>query len=396
MTIDTVKESDGLQSFLSGKLSQVDVGKIEAELSAMWSMAADVDRNAPDGQANVIRSCSLNLILVTDNDQAEIKEADLLGEVVADNPCRAILAISRPDKSSHLDAWVSARCHFASGSRTKRICSEQINVVFDGEQEHAIPSVLESLVVRDLPTYLWWTLTELSGERIAPFIGSAQRLIVDSLGAPNAVGFLQTCHEIIESMDGHLVVSDLNWQRILPFRVALACGIEREPLQISDLADINRLEIEVADHDGKRNLAQALYLLGWLAVCLGWQVKECLKTDKDGWQCLFRNGTRMIPVRIYEVTDSQNVPIAPDGWITAVKLCLAGENNQIRASRNKSGLIDGLDMVIKKGNNQHTYFAPHDFHSSVPVMVGQELASLGPDPIFLESIAAAATINEEM
>ncbi|MBX9723302.1 MAG: glucose-6-phosphate dehydrogenase assembly protein OpcA, partial [Candidatus Obscuribacterales bacterium] len=173
MSSATSNSNEKAQSFLEGKSAQVDVRKIEAELSRLWTQVSGNGTDDPQ----VIRACSSNLILYTEREDAEIFDANLLDAIVLAHPSRAILAISRPSNAKKLEAWVSARCHLAGGSKTKQICSEQIMVLAEGTLQEELVSVIDSLVLGELPIFLWWTSSDLSGDKIGTFLGACGRLI---------------------------------------------------------------------------------------------------------------------------------------------------------------------------------------------------------------------------
>lgn len=386
MNVSVNSKGEAVESFLSGKLSQVDVRKIEAELAKLWTQAS---MSGSEDHPQVIRACSGNLILYTDRDDAETSDANMLDAVIISHPARAILAICRQAEPAKLEAWVSARCHLAPGSGTKQICSEQITVLAEGNLDNELVSVIESLLLGDLPVFLWWTASELSGEKLSPFLASISRLVVDSARAPYSFSYLRDLHKIVDSTEGCISVSDLNWRRLLGIRAALAEEFERLPFCLSSLDRICKIKVSACSQEFQEESCsiQALLFVGWLASRLGWDAVSLGKESGAEVIARFRKESEAIDVYF----NSQVLTHVAPGSIFEVEIETTDEK-KLRVSRDPAGEAGSLVLVVsEKGRKLRELIADDSDMDRVHLM-GHELEDLGKDTVFAESLAAASEL----
>ncbi len=385
MSNTTVNQpGEAVESFLSGKLSQVDVRKIESELSRLWTQASGTgnDENCPQ----VIRACSSNLILYSNSDDAEISDANMLDAILQGHPSRAILAISRESDKPKLEAWVTARCHLAAGSKSKQICSEQITVLAEGPLENELVSVLESLVLGELPIFLWWTASDLSGDKIGPFLGACRRLIVDSSLAPYSFSFLRQLHQIVDSTLSCIAVSDLNWRRLLGIRAAIAEEFERKPYSIEALGRISKVRVSSCGQELQEDdcSLQALLLVGWLASRLEWDPISFAKEDGKGSTARFEKEEQQIEVEFKSVPMSHVSP----GSIFEVEIDTTC-GHSLRVSRDPSGEVGSLVVIVKENDKRIRELLADDSNLERVNLMGYELEEQKSDNIFAQSLEKA-------
>lgn len=292
---DKRKSTTETNNFLSGRLSQVDVQRIERELKDLWRA---IDEAKPEAQAsespvkvtegkdadagqsstrpsNVMRACTANIVLFSEDADAEVQASAVLDEVAIRHPSRAILAISRRAAEQRLEAWVSARCHMADTKSLKQICSEQITVRYDGEGTKELASVVSPLVINDLPVVLWWRANRLDRGYLEPFSRFIDMLIVDSLRAADARSFIKEMAGI-SSQTVRKPLFDLNWGRLIPWRRAIADAFSdaAPPMSLPSLPGISKVVIAYASASAGGSAAafpvQPLLLLSWLSTRLGW------------------------------------------------------------------------------------------------------------------------------
>lgn len=296
---DKRKSTTETNNFLSGKLSQVDIQRIERELKDLWRA---IDQAKPDAKAadnapvrvtegkdavkdesttkpaNVMRACTANIVLYSEDADAEVQASAILDEVAIRHPSRAILAISRRASEQRLEAWVSARCHMADSKSLKQICSEQITVRYDGEGTKELASVVSPLVINDLPVILWWRANRLDRGYLEPFSRFIDMLIVDSVRAADSKSFIKEMSAIATSTS-RKPLFDLNWGRLIPWRRAIADAFSdaAPPMSLRSLPGISRVTIAYAHAENGKEAsipAQPLLLLAWLASRLDWQKKS--------------------------------------------------------------------------------------------------------------------------
>ncbi len=382
MSSATTSGTDNAQSFLEGKSAQVDVRKIEAELSRLWTQVSGTGTDDPQ----VIRACSSNLILYTEREDAEVFDANLLDAIVLAHPARAILAINRPAEAKKLEAWVSARCHLAGGSKTKQICSEQIMVLAEGTLQEELVSVIESLVLGDLPIFLWWTTSDLSGDKIGTFLASCGRLIVDSQLAPYSFRFLRQLHQIVDSTSGAIAVSDLNWRRLLGIRSAIAEEFERKPFSIAGLSQISKVHISSCGQDLQEDECslQALLLLGWLASRLSWDPISLTKEKGQSTIAIFEREEQKIEVK-FTTTSLDHVSA---GSVFEVEIETIG-GQVLRISRDPAGEEGSLVVIVKEQDKRIRELMADDNDLDREHLMGYELETQKADKVFAESLEKA-------
>jgi glucose-6-phosphate dehydrogenase assembly protein OpcA len=280
----SVEKKEGTEAFLSGKLAQVDIAKIEKELKSLWQSASE----SGDVTGSVTRACAINLILYSEDADAETVAGDVLDDITTRHPCRAILAISRQSATPSLEAWVSARCHITDSKSGKQICCEQITVRSEGNGPNELTSVVLPLVISDLPVFLWWRAKKVDFASVRPFLSYVDELIVDSAKDEGSCNFFSDVIHIIgayleEKHGAQIVVSDLNWRRSLLWREALALSFDEQHghLSVAALRDVKSVDISFAA-SGKSecsgHLNQTLLYIGWLANKLNWQFKGASRT----------------------------------------------------------------------------------------------------------------------
>lgn len=176
--------------------------------------------------------------------------AQTLDGLAEGHPSRTILLHPDPDDSRDaLDADVDLRC-FATGGRA--VCFEVIELTLCGPRAHAPASVVMPLLVSDLPAFLRWRGDlPFDAPELDQLVGVADRLIVDSSEWEDPGQEFERLPELFD----RIVVSDIAWGRLEPWRRALA-GLW------PGIAEVETLRVA-----GPR--AEALLLAGWLAGRLG-------------------------------------------------------------------------------------------------------------------------------
>ena len=192
------------------------------------------------------------------------------------HPSRTILLFPRPDEGrDELDAEVDLRC-FLRGGEEREVCSEVISIRLCGRRAAAPASVVEPLLVSDLPVFLRWRGDLPSGApELEQLVGVADRLIVDSSEWPDA----ERGYERLPELFDRIVVSDIAWSRTRLWREAVAALWPQ-------VADASSLHVA-----GPR--AEALVLGRWLSARLARDIElehepagEIELVDVDGYQAV--------------------------------------------------------------------------------------------------------------
>jgi glucose-6-phosphate dehydrogenase assembly protein OpcA len=196
-----------------------------------------------------VRATTLNLVITCASDaDAEATERVLEG-IGASRPLRAI--VINPTGGAP-KARVSSSCWSGGG---QQVCTERITI--HGARA-ALPSAVISLLVADLPVFLWWQgqIPDTSDPVLEELVEAATRVIVDSDQAG-----IEAVRRVEPLAAG---LADLAWVRTNPWREAVAALFD-SPRQRKALDHLVGLEV-----GGPIN--QAELLAGWLRSRLNRQV----------------------------------------------------------------------------------------------------------------------------
>ena len=171
------------------------------------------------------------------------------------HPSRTILLFPEPKRAEGIDVTVSLRC-FALHGASRDVCSEVIELRLGGKRARAPGSIVQPLLISDLPTFCRWRgLPPWGRPELEQLVDVCDRLVVDSSewrGLPGAYAEL-------EALFDRIAVSDIAWGRGLGWRGRLAA-------LWPGIASIRRLSVT-----GPK--ADALLLAGWLRSRLGTELE---------------------------------------------------------------------------------------------------------------------------
>ncbi|MCP9485664.1 MAG: glucose-6-phosphate dehydrogenase assembly protein OpcA [Gaiellaceae bacterium MAG52_C11] len=179
------------------------------------------------------------------------------------HPSRTILLFPEPRRGDSIDVTVSMQC-FAMPGVSQEVCSEVIELRLGGTRAQAPASIVQPLLISDLPTFCRWRGEPPWGEsELEQLVDVCDRLVVDSsewTGVPAA-------YEQLALLFDRVAVSDIAWGRAREWRGRLAGlwpGIEKA----------ERLSVT-----GPK--ADALLLAGWLGSRLRREVALTRRSAKE-------------------------------------------------------------------------------------------------------------------
>jgi hypothetical protein len=163
------------------------------------------------------------------------------------HPSRAILLFPDPNAGSDgIDAGVALECYAVPGVE-REVCSEVIELHLRGPRAKAPASIVEPLLISDLPVFLRWRGEPPWGsQELEQLVGVTDRLIVDSTEWDD----LPHPYRHLAELFDRTAVSDIAWARTSRWRALLAT-------LWPDIADVSTIRV-------KGTHAQALLIAGWL------------------------------------------------------------------------------------------------------------------------------------
>jgi len=283
----------------------VDVALIERELTSLWKEAGTLD----DDGLPVVRACSLNLLVLTDNERQASELDSVLAEIAIAHPCRIFLVTAENETDSPLlEAWVSARCSIPLPGE-KQVCCEQVNLSARGADVSKVPSVITSLLVPDVPVVLFWKSgMSHPGNMVDALVGVSDHLITDSRHDRAPLPGFVKFEMLIADREGRTTCGDLAWSRLGPWRRILGDFFEPGEMR-GHLRKLNRLEIEYSTDPAsmQSGLSAAMLLTGWFGHSLGWCIERLITENSGGeYRAIFRLGDKKIIVDIRESSRSES------------------------------------------------------------------------------------------
>ena len=202
------------------------------------------------------------------------------------HPSRTILLDPQPDSGKNrLDANVTLECYPIPGSE-RDICSEVIDLTLHGTRAKAPASIVQPLLISDLPVFLRWRGEPPWGApELEQLVDLTDRLIVDSTEWDDLPYPYHRLSELFEKT----AVSDIAWARTSRWRSLLAS-------LWPDIEDVSTLRVH-------GTAAQGHLLAGWLRsrldrddIALELDEHETLEgIDLDGRAAPFPRGDPPVP-----------------------------------------------------------------------------------------------------
>ncbi len=206
----------------------------------------------------------LNLVVIVDHSwKGEI--ANRLERVGRYHASRTILCAVEEGRTK-LDA-VAVMSYDDPDSDSPSVMHERVEIDIGPEHTKGIDTIVDPVVVSELPTMLWCPHGHEQAMRSLLKLTDVILLDSDDLNDPAAA--LDRASELLESA----YVVDLAWLRTTPWRERLASSFDLPDRQ-SLLGGLDSLAVR---HQ-PASAASALLLAGWLASRLDWKV-EPLRTD---------------------------------------------------------------------------------------------------------------------
>jgi len=234
--------------------------------SAIEEALRSMLRERHSENASYVPARTLNLVCVVDKRwSGEI--ANRLRAVTGAHAARTVVCAVEPNRQS-LDAvaTIASETHPQPGE----FAMLRETVVVDIGEEHLsrLDTIVDPLVVTDLPTVLW--APHGHREAIDALLRLAQVVLLDSVDEPDITEAVHRARALRE----RVYVVDLAWLRSAPWRERVAATFDPPHLR----PELRMLSAVSVRHHPDSGVA-ALLLIGWLASRLGWRLSPLLSRD---------------------------------------------------------------------------------------------------------------------
>jgi glucose-6-phosphate dehydrogenase assembly protein OpcA len=241
---------------------------------------------------------------VSDEKQEEAVQR-AVQDVASGHPLRAIILRRSPGEGEGLDAEITTQAHHLLRGRSVQL--EQVTLKVRGQAAEHTASLVDPLLVPDVPTYLWWTGTPPIAEQgLRDALAACDVLIVDSVQFENLVQAFLDLAALAERLGGRLGFVDLRWVRQKPWRETLAQFFAPESRR-EMLEGLERVVVESIG-EGTAGRVGGMLLGGWLASALDWRLTDATSSTHAGAEVLLRRASgRMIQLTLRAV-EQANLP----------------------------------------------------------------------------------------
>jgi glucose-6-phosphate dehydrogenase assembly protein OpcA len=238
----------------------VDIHAIEEELAQVrWKMKPDGEIGEAEMHAAAeARASVLNLITVVESESRYRSITQVLDELAVHHPSRTLVLLAQEERAAvKLEAGVVAEAHLDSGHR---VVTEQVLLHAHGPIAEHLASLVQPLLIPDLPVMLWWPgRPEFDSRLFNELSELGDRLVVDT-DEGFAPADLAHLLQVARRRRQGCAIGDFNWARLLPWR-QLAAQFFDMPATLARLAGLHGVTVWYGA-DGPST--QALLLAGWV------------------------------------------------------------------------------------------------------------------------------------
>ena len=364
--------------------STINVAAIEKELTALWKQASE------EGDSGVVRTSILNLLVFVSGDSDMNKLDDIMMEVTASHPCRAIVIIAEHETAQPvLAAQVTSRCTLPTPT-SKQVCCEQVTITASESHLDEVPSALTPLLISDLPVYLWWRAVpkHVDKEMFGRLAELSDRVIIDSALFNDPREDLANMAAVLKKTPRWTALSDLNWARLTAWR-ALIAGFYDVADYRSLLEQLNKVTIEYAppSADAGAIPTRALLLGGWFASRLGWRLNDS-QAKPGGESSVFDFTAKNQKVQLEFVPTRREIE---PGHLAKVTLGSAANESALFSVRRSA---DGarIETAVTLGEERKAQRVLGYEGLTENELIGKELEILGHDRVYEQAVLAAGEL----
>jgi glucose-6-phosphate dehydrogenase assembly protein OpcA len=372
-----------------GKAPTINVDAIERELTALWQQASQDEENG-----GVTRASMFNLLVYVPS-RAEARKLDeILTDITARRPCRAILIVADAEAPEELlTAEVTSRCTLPSAS-SKQVCCEQVTITAGGAQADEVPSAVAPLLLTDLPVYLWWyAIPRLADKALfRRLVDLSDRVVIDSANFRDQEADLASMATVLKDTPRWTALSDLNWARLTAWRALLAGFYDihdYRPL----LARLKQVTIRYAPPTADSSLipTRALLLAGWLASRLRWSIQpgSAKRTNESTSFEISVDG------RTFRLEFAHTRREIEPGHLALVTL-ESDEAQPVSFTVRRSADGQRIETSVTRGEQKSAQRILSYEGLSETELIGKELEILGHDRVYEQAVLAAGEMIKSL
>jgi glucose-6-phosphate dehydrogenase assembly protein OpcA len=312
--------------------------------------------------------------------------AGVADDVASQNPCRIITLCPVPESTGGITAQVSAYCPVQKQSSGNLVCCEYITLKGTDEELAEASGFIQSLLIGDLPKFLWWkAIPDLQEDLFRKLASFSNLVVVDSSTFDDATTALVNIHSLHQK---GINVADLNWRRLAAWQELTAEAFD-PPSRRDALGEVDRF---VLDYEAG-NSAQAFLYLGWLASRLNWRFVSSTHEggDYDLRRIQFTNDDQLTIE-----AELAAIPVANSGEILGdlIDLKLTSTNLEADCCTVICSETRGC-MRMEAGGGAQSCRVQHVsplMERSAESLMSQQLQRWGQDILFEESLGVASQI----
>jgi glucose-6-phosphate dehydrogenase assembly protein OpcA len=379
---------------------EVDTTTVERELERLWAeVSARRNRNrkrrsSAENDVGHMRASTLNLIVAVESPSDAVEAEAVISQLSELTPSRTVILIRSPEpaESPTLTIRVAVHQHESSKGRPG-VQFECMTIGVRGEPSTSLASVASSLLVPELPIFLWWCGPSLpTVDLFAELTEISDRIVIDTATLSSRGRTLNELANLVRRSRTGPKSTDFAWTRLTPWRQVIAQFFDSVSAQKS-LETIDEVVIVYERQEPAINsgLTSALLTAGWLSTRLGWHAPGELVRTHNGWRVTLRAGKpgrrREVILRLQQSNQSEDLCLSKLS-VSAIAPA-AGHFSIERTSANT--LTTKSETEGAPAVSRAVYLHLQDTVS----LLEHELRQFGRDPVFEESLIFAAALVPE-
>src|ERR1051326_7212238 len=242
----------------------VEIQAIEDQWAKLWKESTAA--TPANGGHPATRNSVMNLVVYTQRISTAQAVDSALDELRQHHPARVLLLVAQPDlPGDEIKAWIDLSMYKGEQRQAQNV-SEQVMIEARGQAVQFLPGVVLPLLAANLPVFTWWADVPPQDQKLFDRLAEvSDRMIVDSAEFATVGDPFLTLGQVSRSRQYRAAVSDLNWQRLEPWRELVAQFYDMESAR-PYLGGISQIAIEYAGSEangrtvGVANPAQGMLL----------------------------------------------------------------------------------------------------------------------------------------